>query len=163
MGPTPSFENSRPEPLQKPDRTPPKEVKHNNPYSSGGGFLSDLIRGPKLPEKPPEAKKKEEAKKPVEEKKNIFGKRAGGWLTRDELVREAEKLTQFETKMDRKERKEAVIELPKKYGQLIDEKHDIKDWKKELKKEQSHAHTKEGLDLKHKREMFEKLEKKKIT
>ena len=66
MDPKPSFENNRPEPLQKSDRTPPKEIQHDNPYSSGRrvieNTLSDLVRGPKLPEKPEVSIKKPEAK-----------------------------------------------------------------------------------------------------
>ncbi len=154
MDPKLSSENNPSfDPFKKPDYAPSPENK-SDPSQNGAPKkrILETLLGKRTPK---------EIKKPVEEK-SIFDKRKGKWLTRNELAREAEKLTQFETKMDREERKKAVIELPKKYGQLIDKTPDIKDWKKELKKEQSYAHAKEGLDLKHKREMFEKLENKKI-
>src|SRR3989344_3454670 len=63
-------------PLQKSDPNPPKEVQHSNPYSSGGNFFSDLIRGPKLPDNIADLKKKEEIKKTEPVKEDWFKDRS---------------------------------------------------------------------------------------
>lgn len=106
------YPSREPSPGQEPSLPHNNETHHSNPYS-GGDFLKrtfkDLIVGPGVPKHT-----KSEVEKPAEPK-SIFEKRKEG-AHPDELKSALKKLTQFQTKMDAKQRLSLADELIKEYG-----------------------------------------------